>query len=531
MGLIRSVIRHPWGSLAAVALAVVAFLIVVLASIVPFRSEAARTRIIAALAEHLQSEVELKDLRWRVLPQLRAEGDGLVIRHNGRTDVPPLISVRHFAVEGNLLGLFRRHITLVTLDGLDIEIPPRRHHDGDNAGGPGKGSTPAAAPASADENPARAFTIDRLVTTDGRLAVISSKPDKDPKVWAIHALRMNTVGFVRTMPFTATITNAIPPGEVAVTGKFGPWAAGDPGETPIAGDYTFEHADLSVFKGIAGILAAKGTMSGSIDRIETRGVTDTPDFTIRPAGHPVPVHATYHAIVDATNGNTFLEEVKLAFLDTELVTKGAVVKTPGEKGRTLTLDVVMPRGKLDDVMRLVVKTPQPPMTGALALKAGLKLAPGKADVLDRLELDGQFTVAGTRFTNAEVQTKINELSRRGRGQPEAEATGHIGSNFTGTFRMGGGTLTIPAVSFNVPGATVRLAGTYLLDQETIDFSGTLLMDAKVSETVTGVKSALLKVVDPLFAKDGGGSAIPIRIGGTREAPDFGLDKGRLFKRK
>ena len=42
---------------------------------------------------------------------------------------------------------------------------------------------------------------------------------------------------------------------------------------------------------------------------------------------------------------------------------------------------------------------------------------------------------------------------------------------------------------------------------------------------------LLKVVDPLFKQeDGTGSAIPIKIGGTRNAPQFGLDTGRVFKK-
>jgi hypothetical protein len=42
---------------------------------------------------------------------------------------------------------------------------------------------------------------------------------------------------------------------------------------------------------------------------------------------------------------------------------------------------------------------------------------------------------------------------------------------------------------------------------------------------------LLKVVDPLFKqKNGSGSAIPIKIAGSRSAPDFGLDVRRVFKR-
>ena len=39
------------------------------------------------------------------------------------------------------------------------------------------------------------------------------------------------------------------------------------------------------------------------------------------------------------------------------------------------------------------------------------------------------------------------------------------------------------------------------------------MDAKISETVTGFKSLLLKMIDPLFSGENGGSEIPIRISG------------------
>ena len=47
---------------------------------------------------------------------------------------------------------------------------------------------------------------------------------------------------------------------------------------------------------------------------------------------------------------------------------------------------------------------------------------------------------------------------------------------------------------------------------------------------TGYKSLLLKPIDLIFKRDGGGSAIPIRITGTRREPAFGLDKGRVFNR-
>src|SRR5258708_18918334 len=108
--------------------------------------------------------------------------------------------------------------------------------------------------------------------------------------------------------------------------------------------------------------------------------------------------------------------------------------------------------------------------------------------------------------------------------------GRVDSDFEGRCRLGGGKLLLPAVSFDVPGARVELAGTYALEAEAIDFKGQLLLDAKISETTTGWRSLLLRVVDPLFKQqDGSGSAIPIRIGGSRSAPDFGLDIRRVFR--
>jgi len=171
------------------------------------------------------------------------------------------------------------------------------------------------------------------------------------------------------------------------------------------------------------------------------------------------------------------------------------------------------------------------MVGALKLNTKFLLPPGENDVADRLRLDGRFAILKARFTSYDVQGKIEELSRRGRGKKDEAQTPPVASDFAGRFKLGDGRLALPEVSFDVPGARVELAGTYALKPETLDFKGQLLLDAKISQTVTGWKSVLLKVVDPLFKqKDGSGSVIPIRIGGSRNAPDFGLDVHRVFKR-
>lgn len=58
-------------------------LIGALASAVPFSSETAQRKLIAALADRLDGDVELRELHIRVLPYLHAEGSGLTIRHRG----------------------------------------------------------------------------------------------------------------------------------------------------------------------------------------------------------------------------------------------------------------------------------------------------------------------------------------------------------------------------------------------------------------------------------------------------------------
>jgi hypothetical protein len=192
----------------------------------------------------------------------------------------------------------------------------------------------------------------------------------------------------------------------------------------------------------------------------------------------------------------------------------------------------MERARIEDIMRMAVKSDQPPMTGGLVLTTTLVLPPGEADVAERLELDGQFALASAKFTSYDVQGKIEELSKRGRGANPSSPRDRVVSNFEGRFQLAGGVLRLPALQFSVPGAAVQLAGAYALAPETLDFKGQLLLDAKISQTTTGFKSLLLRAVDPLFRqKDGTGSALPIKIAGHRDAPEFGLDVRRALTRR
>ena len=57
------------------------------------------------------------------------------------------------------------------------------------------------------------------------------------------------------------------------------------------------------------------------------------------------------------------------------------------------------------------------------------------------------------------------------------------------------------------------------------FHGTLKLQAKISETMTGWKRWLLKPVDPFFSKQGAGTLLHIQVTGSSKDPKFGRDKG------
>ena len=145
----------------------------------------------------------------------------------------------------------------------------------------------------AGESLSKSVVIDELLADNATVTILRREATKPPRVWALHTLRMTSVGASQAMPFTSTITNAVPPGQVDTEGSFGPYNTDVPGQTPLMGAFTFSEADLGYFKGIAGTLSAKGTYGGTLEVLETHGETSTPNFSLTSAGHDVPLTTTY----------------------------------------------------------------------------------------------------------------------------------------------------------------------------------------------------------------------------------------------
>jgi hypothetical protein len=72
-------------------------------------------------------------------------------------------------------------------------------------------------------------------------------------------------------------------------------------------------------------------------------------------------------------------------------------------------------------------------------------------------------------------------------------------------------------------ADEAVQGSYGLRSESINLHGQLELSAKLSHTTTGIRSVLLRGLDPLFRNGAGGSVLPIKITGSRSNPSFGLE--------
>src|SRR5262249_23735914 len=157
-------------------------------------------------------------------------------------------------------------------------------------------------------------------------------------------------------------------------------------------------------------------------------------------------------------------------------------------------------GNLRDVLRLAMKG-APFMEGELTLKTLIDVPPLSGKVQEKLLLDGSFQVQNGKFLQSKLQDKIDELSRKGQGQPNNPAIDEVVYGMRGVFKLDDQVISFRSLSFGVPGAAIDLSGRYDLAGDDLDFHGSVKLDAKVSQTQTGWKRWVLKPVDPFFSKN------------------------------
>ena len=509
-----------------ITLLIVLTVLTVIAEIVLKHAEPIlKGRVIETLSMRFDSKVELDNLDVSLLRGLQVSGDGL--RIYSPQDVvaagatAPLIAIRHFSFHARLLGLFIKptHVGAVLVSGLQIKIPPKDQRQQGATGTAQHGAKKGKIKIVADE----------IVCDDSELVIGTDKPGKDPKRFVLKHIVLENVNSESASTYDATLTNAIPRGNIHAVGSFGPWNNESPGDSAVSGRYAFDHADLNTIKGVGGILSSEGIFEGQLDRIDVNGTTKTPDFSLDIAQHPVPLETRFQAVVDGLSGDTYLHSVEAKLGHSTFSCNGKVVNIKGQ-GHVIDLDVNIPAGRIEDFLQLAVKTTPVVMRGVINTHAKLHIPPGKVSVAQKMQMQGAFSLQQVQFTNVQWQDKIDMLSLRAQGEPELAQPGaaKVNSGMTGHFALGAGKLTFSSLSYEMPGADVDLSGVYTLDGQKFEFTGTVRTKAKLSQMVsTWWKSLLLTPIDPIFAKHGAGTEIPVKISGTKSAPKFGLDLDKL----
>jgi AsmA-like C-terminal region len=506
-----------------------------------------RARIVDGLSQHFHARVELDSFHVSIGNSLRgewgiwAEGHGLRIwppAEVAGVAVPiparqgePLFSLASFGFHAPLRYKLGTPIAVseVRLQGLELHLPPRSHflHLEPPAGG--SNSTPANPDALHIQ-----FQLGSVSCTGAHLVLETSKPGKVPMEIFIEHFRLTNIQPNAAMNFDAELTNPRPVGSVHTKGTFGPWQVWDPGLSPVAGDYSFEHANLGDFKGIGGYLSSNGDYQGTLRNITVDGQTDTPDFNLTHFGNPMDLKTRFHAIVDGTNGDTWLDPVNATLGHSQITARGQVVRvfSPASQGpqhgigHDIELKIETDHGRIEDFLHLANHSSTPLLTGDVTLRSTLHIPPGPAPVHERMGLKGAFTLAQAQFTSPKVQERIEELSLRGQGKPKEAKSGgdhDVQSEMKSDFQIAGGVITLPNLVFDVPGADIELNGTYTLAGGALDFKGVAKLQATISKLVGGWKGFLLKPADRFFKKDGAGTEVPIHIDGTYKDPHFGVD--------
>ena len=479
--------------------------------------------VTSKLGASLESEIDLGEVTLNWIP-LRLHAKDLVVRHHGRRDIPPLLVVSSFTVDLRPTDLWSSTLDKVWVDGLEISIPPKDQTTGKRPFPRGSGS-------ASDDDDSDPLVIRHLIATNTRLAIVPREAGKNAKVWDIFELDMKNLRSGEAATFTAGLLNPIPYGKIETSGKFGPWQSQEPGDSPISGEYTFA-ADLGTINGLAGQLNASGAMDGTLDQIATRGETHTPDFRLTELdGKSLALNTSYDALVDGTKGDVELKRVDIQLGKSKLATRGVVEGTKGIKGKRVVLNVKSTAADLGELLSLASKSAQPAADGILAIDAAMDLPQGKQPILERLALEGSVRADRVKFSSDAVQDKIDELSRRGQGKPKDTSIDEVASKMATKFALSKGVFTYQGLSFNVQGASVRLDGKHSLRSKSVNFAGVVMLNATVSQTMTGYKSWLLKPFDPLFRKNGAGTRLVITVAGTQDQPKVGLDFGKTIKGK
>ena len=493
-----------WGLAGIVALA--GILLGLLAANWPFTREA----MIKRLEQASSTRVEMRGFRSTFFPYPGCIADEVTFRPitstNGPKSQDPVITIRRLTIESTFFGLLSKpgRIRSIVTDGLRIHVP---------AGG---ADLHSAAGAKSDN-----VVIEEFRAENALLELASRQPAGKPLVFQIHRVLFRNIGDGNKMPFQVSLHLPTPPGEVQSSGWLGPWKdeRGTVRSTPISGTYVLQRADLGVFKSISGEVSSRGAFSGNLKSINVAGNTDTPQFEVTESGHRFHLTTQFRGVVDLTNGDVNLPAVQARVGNTSFAANASVAGKP----KVVAVNVMQGKGEIQDLILLFSDAPASPVTGPVSFQTKILLPAEHRPFKQRVQLTGNFVIDPAKFTSAQSQAGIDQLSERAKGQKDKgkdrdaddDAAGfdRVRTRLEGQVALKNGVAAFSRISFSVPAAQGDMNGTYSILNKRVDLHGKMRMNATVSQATTGAKSFFLKIVDPFYKKKHAGAEVPITMTG------------------
>jgi AsmA-like C-terminal region len=529
---------------ASMALAVLLVALATAGMIIATHWPFSQAKITQSLQETFPATVTFHAIHSTYLPHPGCIAEGVEFRRVGRpSGTPPIATIQHLTIQAHYTDIFFRpgYLAHIIMDGVHLQVPAI----GTPLDATGWHETPST------------IRVGEILA-DGAVIEIARANPQPPLRFDVHTLKLTSVSRNEPLSYAVALHNPLPPGEIRAHGQFGPWNSDAPGQTPVAGEYIFQNADLSVFEGIAGILLGKDKFQGILQHIETRGRIDIPDFMVTQAEHPVHLTADYRAIVNGTNGDVALQDVTASYLHTTVHGKGEIAGHAGQHGKTTSLDLTVREGHIQDLLWMFVHGKKSALNGVTNLTAHVIIPPDLHPFLRQIRMSGDFGISGGEFSKASTQADVDTLSERARGLKPAEAKtsgtnsaeakpGEVKpveiksadaktsqnvsdqnledviSNLAGHVEVRDGIAHFRDFSFAVPGAFAKVHGVYNLENKEVNLHGTLKTEAELSEMSTGFKSVLLKPLNVVFKKKHAGAEVPVHLIGTYKNPEFGLD--------
>ena len=482
-----------------------------------------RASIIQALQEQSGGNVQVRTFRQIYWPEPGCVAEGVTFRRADKNE-QPFVTIQKLTIATNYPGLLIHYISTVRAEGLHVTVETQPQAAGES----GSSSFQVGSLSSG-------LRIGEIVADNAEVEFAPNAGRKQPLIFRTPKLTLRDLAANKPMTFSATVQIPQPPAEVDVVGNFGAWQSGRGGESILTGSYNLKSLDLGTFDGVGGILTSKGKFDGVLQKVEINGTVDTPKFTLSTSGHPVHLVAAYSATVNGLNGDVNLDSAQIKYGRTTIDASGSVTGKEGQNGKTAVFELSSNKARVQDLLWMFISENTPPMSGPITFRGKATLPPGDRPFLNKLVLQGDFGISDAQYPHPDTQKNVDVLSARARGQADkVEDTnqklggdsydpGRVLSNVKGHVVTTNAVANLSNLMFDIPGASAKLNGTFKLKTQEVDLQGYMHLEAELSQATTGVKSVLLKVMQP-FMKKGkrNESVIWIKIGGTYQNPTYSI---------